>query len=206
MRVLLPKHRFGVWCNLEDFKAQIGRAKVGSVSSLIYSYLSIALPISFIFKKLPWYTTLKWFSAVGEKQRPNIKLPILDEHPPSKKEEIVSWDYDGRTWHFYSNLLASRYGWDLEYISNLTVEEALGKIQEILIDMQIDKEFQYSLSEVAYPYNKQTKKNEYKALERPYWMKPVLKKEVKKIKIHKMFVPQGIVEDSGGMEKWVKEN
>lgn len=115
--------------------------------------------------------------------------------PLAGGKEEEPWDYEGRTWHFYSHLLAKHYGWTLEYISQLHPSDALAKIQEILTDEQLEREFQHSLSDVAYPYNSQTKKSEFHPLSRPFWMRPKIK-ETPKIKIPAIYMPIGVVDYS----------
>jgi hypothetical protein len=134
---------------------------------------------------------------------PRAKLPILTTKH-TKEDKKLSWDYDGRTWNFYSHLLASNYGWTLEYIGKLGIDEVIAKIQEILTEEQLNKEFQWSMSEIAYPYNKSTKKSEFKPLKRPYWMLAEVT-EIKKIKILKSLLPIGNVQDVSGMEKLLAE-
>jgi len=65
-------------------------------------------------------------------------------------------------------MLAKNYGWTLEYVSMLQVEEALAKIQEILVDEQLEHEFFYGLSEVAYSYDSSTKKSKFVPMPQSY--------------------------------------
>jgi hypothetical protein len=122
-----------------------------------------------------------------------------------EKVEELSWNYNGRMKHYLIHILAKTYGWDDTYIKKLSVETALSYIQEIFVDDQLDKEFVYSLSEVAYPYNKSTKKSEFHPLPRPVWMQKEIK-EVKKIKMLRSMLPVGNVTDVSGMEKYFNEN
>lgn len=157
----------------------------------LLAFVSTALRVpSRWFEKLPWEDVIEVFHSCLLKY-PIIKLPITQPYGTEAKKE--SWEYDGRTWHFYSHLLAKHYGWTLEYISQLQVGEALAKIQEILTDEQLEREFIYSLSEIAYPYDQATKKSHFKPLPRPPWMRPAIK-EIKKRKIPASYLPVGVVD------------
>lgn len=130
-----------------------------------------------------------------EKLAPDPSLPIL-KSPKAKKES--DWEYKGRSWNYFSHLLADAYGWTLEYIAELDVNEALGHIQEVLTSEHLEHEFYHSLSEVAFAYNKSTKKSDYKPLTRPYWMLPVAK-PLRKFRIPKSLLPLGVGVDMSGL-------
>jgi len=76
--------------------------------------------------------------------------------------------------------------------------EAFAHIQEILTDRQLEQEFFYSLSEIAYPYNKATKKGEFKPMPRPYWMRPAVR-PTKTIRIKRNLLPVGYGVDASGL-------
>ena len=97
------------------------------------------------------------------------------------------------------NILAERYGWTFDTISNLDTDVALALIQEILTDKQLEKEFLWGMSEIAYPYNSQTKESKFSPLQRPYWMKAA-PQEIKMVRIRKSMLPVGNVQDVSGME------
>jgi hypothetical protein len=90
-------------------------------------------------------------------------------------------------------MLAKSYGWTLEYISNLTVQEALPKIQEILVEEQNNKEFLWIMSDRSATYNESTKTYQANPLPRPNWMSRHIdiKKELKTTKIPTNFLPVG---------------
>jgi hypothetical protein len=88
----------------------------------------------------------------------------------------------------------SKYGWTLENTENLYFNDAIAYIQEILIDEQLDKEWQWSLSEIAYQYNDALKKSEFKPLPRPSWMVGMNKIEPPKVeRLPVGMMPQGLV-------------
>ena len=87
----------------------------------------------------------------------------------------------------------------MKYIGGMSIDSVIAYIQEILTEDQLEKEFKWSLSEIAYPYNKSTKKSEFKAMRRPYWMLADAP-EIKKIRMLKSLVPVGNVQDISGMQ------
>lgn len=163
------------------------------------SFLSTALNLSpNVFLQVPWWACIKAFNIVTTKNAPRIPLPLIVESDNKKLKE-EGWNYKGRLWHMYSHLLAKSYGWTLEYVANLKIEEALAKVQEILTDEQLDREFIWASSEVAYPYDSRTQKSKFVPLTRPYWMRPIPILP-KKTKILKSLMPVGAV-DYGAVGK-----
>lgn len=187
------EYLFRQWILLEGIKAKI----IGAVennqpefSDYILDYISTALGVrSKWFAVADWLRTIELFYVCLSKA-PIVKIPLTSPTQEPYKDD--PWTYDGRTWHLYSHLLAKEYGWSLEYISQLHVSEALAKIQEILTDVQLEREFLYGLSEVAYQYDSGSKKSTFKPMSRPYWMKEQIK-EVPRFKIPKTMLPQGAV-------------
>lgn len=146
-----------------------------------------------------WFEKADWMRVISLlyvclSESPTVKIPFLT--PIDHSSETEPWHYEGRTWHAYSHLLAKSYGWTLQEISQLKVEEALAKIQEILTDEQLEREFIHSLSEIAYPYDKNTKTSSYKPLPRPHWMRPTAK-PIPRFKIPKAVMPMGNVVSDG---------
>jgi hypothetical protein len=86
------------------------------------------------------------------------------------------------------HIFSSTYGWDEDRIANLDIDTAIGLLQEILITEQLDHEWQFSITELAYPYNETTKKSSFRPLPRPDWMKKIIPKVTK---IRKDFLPLG---------------
>lgn len=187
--------RFYRWIELEELKEHFIRAAEEGTefSQTLYRLLSAALGISPQYLQLiDWPRLFLAFNQVCLKNVPLLSLPLLTE-AQSEKEKKEAWDYEGRTWHRYSHLFAKAYGWSLEQISQLKVEDALAIIQEILTDEQLEREFAWGLSERAYSYDPNTKKSSFVALPRPYWMKPKMDMTVKKIQIPKLMMPMGAV-------------
>lgn len=190
---------FRKWITLENLKSKlIEGADSTDFPDKMFAYLSASFEIKpEKLEKKTWRECFELFGSANDRFSVKINIPIIRDAP--KDGEETDWEYEGRTWYYYSHLLATAYGWDLEYIANLGVEEAFAHIQEILTDSHLEKEFMYSLSEIAYPYNKSTKKGEFKPMRRPYWMKPLAPREVKKIKMRKDFIPMGKIIDISGL-------
>lgn len=183
--------RLKKWLELETYKDKIVRATDGGdLPKVLLKYLSVALGVS-----EKWFEYADWVKLVSVfylslTKSPKVDLPILS--PTDEKSPEEDWNYDGRTWHLYSHMLAKSYGWNLEYISCLRVEEALAKIEEILVAEQLEREFYYGLSEVAYSYDQQTKKSKFVPLPRPHWMRKRIK-PIQKFLIPKDMMPVGVV-------------
>lgn len=191
----IPILKFRAWIELEDKKEQLKKAvEEGSPDFPVklVSFISTALNINDQkLLELSWENCLALFQEILLRNRPRISLPIIVEF---QKEKIKpnDWDYEGRLWHLYSHLFAKTYGWTLEYIAQLDVDEALAKIQEILTDEQLEREFQWSTSEIAYPYDGHSKTSKFQPLPRPFWMKPKINAPMK-TKILKSLMPMGSI-------------
>ncbi len=183
---------FKLWLQLENLKEKLLKAvREGTeFPKLLFSYLETALKFnSKYYEQADWTRIIELFYVVLSKS-PKLELPITSPTNEQHKEE--SWNYEGRIWHLYSHMLSKSYSWSLEYISQLQVREALAKIQEIITDEQLDREFYYGLSEVAYSYDKGSKKSKYNPMPRPHWMRPKIK-PVEKIILPASMFPVGNV-------------
>ena len=189
------------WLELEKINEQVsdlaGRGDAEGVSSEIVRYLVLATgTIAEDWMGLPWMDVAKAYSQVRAVNDIQLRLPILQI--ASKKMEALPWEYPGREWYTLAHVLAAAYSWSLDAIAELDVEDAFALLQEILVDEQLDKEWVYGLSEIAYPYNKLTKKQDFKPLQRPEWMQPVIRKsDIKKVFIKASMLPVGNVIRSG---------
>lgn len=187
------KPRFRRWIELEELKDKIIRA-VGENSSEfpkhLVDFLSTALPFSSLFNRLPWIYPMKAFVFLLKATSLDLDIPIAKGSGGNQRKD--NWDYEGRTWHLYSHILADAYGWTLEYIANLPVLEALSKVQEILTEKQLDKEFDWMQSEVAYRYDKASKKSYLQKLNRPAWMRPHME-TIQRKKMPRYLIPVGAV-------------
>lgn len=191
----MRSNTFKKWIELEQKKSDfISAAERDEFPEKVFAYLSAAGYST----KGDWQSTVLSLQKAYTEYLPK-SLPILDTAP--KESKSVDWDYDNRTWAFYSHLLAKAYGWTLEYIAELETNEALGHLQEILTEDHLEKEFYHGLSEVAYRYNKSTKKSDYVPLKRPYWMRATVSRTIKKVKIKKSLLPVGMGIDASGLPK-----
>lgn len=122
------------------------------------------------------------------------------ENEEISKSKILLYDYPGRTLAVWINEFARTYGWSLEQILDLNVDTAIYLYQEQGVSKQLQKEWDYALTELAYPYNKATERNEFKPLTRPYWMQEDIKASLPITRIKKADLPMGIVINVSGME------
>lgn len=142
------------------------------------------------------------FLRLVELNRAQLNLPLFSD---SRKREEKIYDYNGRFIATWVTRLARMYGWTAEYIlDGLFPEEVMAYLQEAEIQEFNEREFAYSLSEMAYVYDKATKKSRYVPLKRPGWMFEKKPKEAKgeEPKIPSRFIPQGVVID---LEKRYRE-
>lgn len=188
--------RFRKWIELEEHKNKIIQAVAdnGDLPKHFFAYLStaLAIPVKY-FEHADWELIVKSFYQTLQLTQCQLSLPILQ--PTDKKHPDEPWTYDQRVWHLYSHMLAKTYGWSLEYIANLTVQDAMPKIQEILLDDQLDKEFQWQTSENSISYDQQGK-GKFNPLDRPEWMrKRVILKTAPKERtaLPANLIPQGVI-------------
>lgn len=178
------------WLYLEEIKSSIRQAaEIKDTDDLVrhlFDYLSAAFSVELEWDKFDWIEVSKAFYGIQEINSLDFDFPLLRFQGDEKS---VVWNYDGRTWYFWAHTLASTYGWSLDEIADLDPNDAVALLQEILVDDQLSREWQWGLSEVAYPYNAQTKKSQFKPLDRPAWMFVPVKTE--KIKIPAKLVPVG---------------
>ena len=190
------EYLFRQWIELENIKSKIIEAVENSHPDFpvyLLDYISTALGVSSKwFEKAEWIKIVELFYACLARS-PKVDIPLTS--PSKEKFKDDPWTYEGRTWPLYSHLIAQAYGWTLKEISQLQVGSALSMIQEIMVDKQLEKEFQYGLSEIAYPYNKSTKKSVFKPLDRPYWMRPTFNPQIDipRFKIPVGMMPEGVV-------------
>jgi hypothetical protein len=186
-----------LWLELEEQNKKIIQFMKGKsmldASAAICSYLSIYTKIDIdTLKTYFWLDIADAYITIFLACIPKMDFPLL--HGKTDNQSPISWDYEGRTWYTWSHLLASKYSWSLETIENLYFEDGIAYIQEILIDDQLEKEWQWSLSELSYSYNKATNKSEFKSLPRPSWMTRLTKmKEPEVVKMPVSMMPVGNV-------------
>jgi len=194
----LVKFKLRAWLVLEDLRFDVEDAAKNKnrekLIASIYSYVSTASSVSIEdLQKCFWKEVGDAYFAIHNFNAPDPKFPLIKPRPKSIREES-GFDYPTRSWYMWANTLASKYGWMLDYIAELHVDEAIGLIQEIYLDDQLNKEWEWSLSENAYSYNESTKKSDFHPLKRPEWMLTTHKiPEIKKVKFRRSDLPMGLV-------------
>jgi len=206
LKLCKPKRKkFKVWSGLERLANETQKAVETDINKFplivnVYVSTALNLPIKLV-RKLPWNISISLYYFSMSLNSPR-EIPLLK--PGSKKDDEVGWDYPGRGWYYWSHLLAEAYGWTLEYIANLDIDDALSYIQEILTTNQLEHEFIWSTTEIAYPYNSTTKQSNFSPLSRPYFMFEKAK-PVKIFKIPKAMMPVGVINDVSGMAEVVQK-
>jgi len=146
----------------------------GAIADSLFEYLATPTPNldRRTYESAPWFEIIMAFSAVQDLNTIPLadQYAILQQYEDDKKSDAVPWDYPGRGGVVWRHLLASSYGWSIEEIDNLWPEQAVELLMEIFSDDADDREFAYRLSEVAYEFDKATKKSRYRPLKRPPWM------------------------------------
>jgi len=176
------------WLQLEGIREQIARAAdredgSGFVAQ-IYSYLSVALSVDDNFSQLPWFEVINAYITLIRLNSPKLDLPLL--HATSEGER-VPWEYEGRTWYAWAKIFSGAFGWSLEYIADLDIDDAIALLQEIKADEQTQREWEWLLTEISYD-----KHGKHKELPRPYWMRGVIIPDnTKPTKIKKSMLPVG---------------
>lgn len=201
--VAIPRRNLGVWLQLEKIRELLSKA-VGDgdstkVLEYILSYTSTALDsiLQINMEKAYWGDVADLYSLVLQLNQPIISFPMLSGNTfrsndtGTKKEE--GWEYPERTKYLWINSISQAYGWTIEYILDLDIDDALGLLQEILLSDQFKKEWEWSLSELAYSYDKTSKTSKFNKLDRPAWMNPIIPTELPKIKIRTAHLPVGLV-------------
>jgi hypothetical protein len=188
--------RLGGFIRLQRARESLNKATKSAdnrmIGEAIYAFLKVQLPDLTLkeFYSSPWFDVYETY----------VKIEALNVLPNSMEFSIlrygsgkgkpVPWNNSLRASLIWVHIIASAYGWSKNEIESLWPEEAVVFVQEILADQQQEKEFLHQLSEVAYEYNKQTKKSHYRPLRRPAWM-TVRRKEQLIMKIRRDRLPVG---------------
>lgn len=192
-RKIVSRAKFRKWVELEDIRSEIrvaaDKQDNRKVSDLICSYLSAAL-CSGDWLELPWTEVLYDYAFCVDLHSAKRDHKIFEKG--SSKEDIFRINKSG--WFPWSHMIAKEYGWSLEYIAELDIDDAIGFIQEILYSEQLNREWEWALSEKSVHYDPNTKTSKFKPLDRPEWLKE--RKEIKepeKIKIPTDMIPSGVI-------------
>lgn len=200
--VEIKRLRLKEWTKLEPLRKSLEDAISSKDSNAIFDvmvkFVEIATTPKMEYQSLPWWEFLLLYTSAVSENSPTIEFPILRES--GAKEKKLPWEYDGRSWYFWLNLFASNYGWTENIIAELDIDTAIGAYQEIEIDKQLAHEWEWGLSEIAYPYEAATKKSKYKPLPRPFWMSPIIPKQLPVVKMRRDHLPVGNVIDLQALE------
>ncbi len=183
------------WLILEEIRSKvINAADVGDelgFADSIFSYLSAAfdIPVEQL-ENLPWYEIAEAYIEIYSINLPEYDFAIFKGKSVGEK---APWDYDGRSWYIWLHLLAKNYGYPVEYIEEMDIDDAIGLSQESLVGDQLDMEKRWVMAEIAYSTDPTTKKTKFNPLSRPDWMEEDRRKEVEIMKIPKAFIPVGKV-------------
>lgn len=193
------KYKFREWIELEDRRIEIDGASdknTNDFPQLVIQFLSDALALPrWVWARLPW--TEVWAAYIGASLSLSFKgyLPLVSL-PTEEKLMKPVWDYPHRTWYFYSALVASHFGWTEQQIANLSVFDGMAYVQEILLDRQAQREFQWGMSEASVLFDQRTQTSKPNPLPRPYWMKQAKPDEplpIPRFKIPTKYMPIGQV-------------
>jgi hypothetical protein len=180
----------------------ISDKNIESYASNLYILIANALSVSIeeIFNA-PWYEIIQAYSAITDLNKVR-EIPLLKSDPSKPKE--IPWEYDGRDWFWWVHMFAKNYGWTIPSVEELDINDALSLLQEVLVDQQLEKEWQWGLSEIAYPYNEGTKKQEFHKLDRPMWMEgKQANLPAMKVRFKKSMLPVGKIIGEDGNERIV---
>jgi hypothetical protein len=153
-------------------KQEADKDDTGAIASALFDFIKVGEAEAFALELFNQETWLEAFTRMIRVESENL-VPGADQlailRSPSGGKPVM-WDHPNRPVIIWTHIFASAYGWSSEYTMNLWPEEALALLQEIIADEQQQREFLHSLSEIAYPYDKGSKKNRFKPLSRPAWM------------------------------------
>jgi hypothetical protein len=187
-----PKQlRLKGWLELELLREKISESEsIDAIIQNLYSYLALIYSEK-NWDNLGWEEVAQLFYDGYEKNSPTIAFPMLVRGTSGKATKFP-WDYENRIWYVWANTLAVKYGWSLEYIAELPINDALGLMQEILTDDHLKREWSWNLSEITYSYNPDTKTSKHQEYPWPSWMLPE-PQVIKTTKILKSLLPVGLI-------------
>lgn len=167
----------------------------GAIANALFDYIVTAVPD---IEREP-LNSVPWFQIIIAQQAlaalntiPGATRYAILKRIEDRKRRSIPWDYVGRSAVVWIHMIARAYGWSKAEIENLWPEDAIGFIQEIMVDEQMEKEFFHSLSSVAYRYDKSTKKSRFQPLPRPLFMVQGTG-QIRRIKLVRALVPMGNV-------------
>ena len=185
-----------LWLELDSIQKRI-LSDINPIESIIEYLFKATEKEEEFFKEAPWFEVAEAYIKISYLCIPKIKFPLFID---AKQQKPPSWDYPERYWYAWCHIFSKAYGWNVDTVSELEIETAFGLLQEIMVEDQLQREWEWSITEIAYPYNSTTKKSEFKPLPRPSWMKPPVEAP-KKQKILREALPVGNVIDIAEMTR-----
>lgn len=191
------------WIQLEEARSKIRdmfkTKDAVKISDALFEYLQLASSLGMVkeWDKLDSITLFGLYLEAYSLNSPKKEFPILKAHIENK-DKHPDWEYPGRQWYFWLNLFSKNYSWSIEYISKLDIDDAIGLYQEVEIDKQLEKEWEWSRSEIAFVYDKNSKSSHFQPLPRPQWMLPIAPKP-RIVRIRKDMLPIGNIEGNDGI-------
>lgn len=158
--------KFRRWLELEALYNEVTRS---ATADNVCKYVSVALSVSVEeLQDLPWIEVATAFFTAVQINNSIEKLPIHTAAISNQK--TPPYDYPGRTFYALAHSIAKSYGWTIEYIAEMEVDDVFKFIQEIQIDEQQEREWDWDLSDRAFSYEETSKKYKYNPLPKPNWM------------------------------------
>lgn len=163
------------WLTLEDIKETVFEAVEHKdrdhLVSALYLYVSTAFDINKeILQSAYWLEIIVAFNEQETVNKIDISDLICMQIKEEKKPDKMAWEYIGQTWWKWVDILSHRYGWTLDIIENISIVDAAHLMQEVFVDDQITKEWQWLLSERCFVWDEASKKSKFNELKRPKWM------------------------------------
>ena len=187
----VERARLRVWLRLEFLQSSIREAVGANIADLLCEYVSTALRVSKTdVVGAPWFEVAYAFKSVYLVNTVSIDIPLLRR--PSKEHTDEPWEYDERDWYVWAHTLAREFGWSLEYIAELDVEDAFKLSQEILLDRQFQREWEWMLSDRAFTYDPNLGRSRVNELPRPPWMQAEIDKQPETVRIPRAMMPVGV--------------
>ena len=185
------------WLELEDIKFRIQSAVEDKdrdrLVNLIFLYLSTAIGIETnTMLDLPYKEVLDAFNEIAKINVITMELPFMRIPVKEGKIEDTGYEYDYRSWWSWANIFSKQYGWSLEYIADLNVNDGLCLYQEYLIDKYHDRDWQWMLSERYVGWDEIRNTSKINPYPKPEWMKAQVK-PVKPVQIPIEMMPVGVI-------------
>lgn len=177
---------------LDQCQEAVEAREVAEINRVLHAYLALAVGK----EDLEGLEFLEFGTAINELR----ELNRLHFFPPFMEEEHTEvepppWSYKERGTAIWVHRLAMAYQWSREEILELVPEEAVIYLQEIMLDDQLRKEWEWDLCSFSRVYNPKTKTSRHQPLPRPGWM---VQREPQIVKIPISALPVGVVIDLGG--------